>query len=235
MEDFRVYQRLNQIQRDKAAMGLGFGGCDNEYLAPDMDLRGMGECGDGILLGGARKKRKAPSGRGPINRKLWGDINREIRKRYPGLQIGAYTKKTWAQYDKEVGRRPVRRSAKRKRVVAKRAPARRAPARRAPARRASSKRGSVRRKAPVKKRSYGYAKKHPTKLQLDNLGLSRQDFNDLKLLERQKARIGYNYEMRDRNARCIRPKRLGEYQLDQDYDCEEVDYMAKKKRRVRRV
>lgn len=76
-------------------------------------------------------------------------------------------------------------------------------------------------KTTTKKSMYGYPKKIPTKKQLDNLGITRKEFEEAfgKLPKRRAQRVGYMYQTRDKRARCLYPNNNGQYFLDASYNC----------------
>ena len=101
MEDLAVYQRLAQLNRQKAALGLGFGGC-NSYLRPDMNL-GMGH--GGVLMGGIGKSRRSKAA---ARKNPWLIHLAAVRRKHKGYSVAEISKIAKKSYKK--GRKaPVRR------------------------------------------------------------------------------------------------------------------------------
>lgn len=200
MEDLHVYQRLNQINRQKAALGLGYGGCDDRYLRPDemymMANEGMGEYGDydgylgnGVLVGGRRRM----GGYGVAGQKnpaaqLVGQYMSHYRAAHPNWDKSRVMKAAWAAAKQDRDYKAM--------YGAK-----------AKARAAQSK---AKRKIPAGKK-------------MGPKGRLR------KLTPREQARVGKRYARRNVNKACIKEDQLGPFYLNPRYVCQKKR-LPKKKR-----
>ena len=229
MEDLAVYQRLNEINHQRAAMGLGFdGGCADAYIQPDY----IG----GEMYGGGRKLSN-------YNRFVCAFAKKNKGKYRKGSAMLKAAAAAWRKCSKS-GKCKSRYSSKRAPYGCKRSGARGKSSRR--------KRGGdmddmfggdmydmggILIGGAKKKRKTTKRRKPrvPTAAQLRNLGMTPYEFELMRLQTKQNpygnlipkypssklARIGKRYSRRrnPNNNVCAYPNMNGPFLLDRNYDC----------------
>ena len=223
--DLLRQRRLEDIYHQRASMG----GCENFY-APR--YTGLGE-GEGVLVGGARRKKPMSAYNKFVKAFLSKPANKKKYRSQTALFRAAAA--AWCKSGK----------AKKNTTCKKRRGSKTAP-----------KKRRTRRGRP---RGSGYeddedddflgegillggaARRRviPSKAQLENLGMDKDDFAALASLKKQRLvpkfsrpqlkRIGNRYATRSSKGYCTSLDPYGKYLLDAEYDCDEYNAPQKKK------
>jgi hypothetical protein len=228
MEDVDVRRRLLQINREKAAMGLGFGGCDGKYIRPDEMVHALPYV---YAQGDDYEEMDDDAMFG--NGILLGGIgpskkSEAAAKRNPWIQqVKAYAAKHGISYKDALSQCGSKGKAKCGKGGKKYV--------KKSGSKTMKKKSAPKKKAPAKKKSikiskYGYPKRVPSPTQLKNLGLTKKQFMELEYPKRKSSRIGYFYDRINKPGSCIKPSEYGNYFLDDDYSC--LDYGLSPKERA---
>jgi hypothetical protein len=215
-----MQHRLEEIYRQKAAMGLGYGGCNDQYLHPrgmgqyDDEGEGMefdGMLGDGVMVGGRRyvRKRRARGGIHVGGIPVGGVGTKKGAYKNPWIGfVQDYAEAHGMKYNEVIGDPEARRQ------YYELTQGRKAPSKKKPGAKGKTARKPKAAKVEALKPGYRMGPK----------GRAR------KLTKYQLARVNKRYTRRnDKNQACVKENRKGPYYLDEHYVC--VDYVPPKKKR----
>lgn len=218
-----MQDRIEEIYREKAMMGLGKGGCMNSYIYPSgMGMEFEGNVG-GVLVGGARRKLSA------YNRFVKAFLSKPANKRKYRNQKALF--KAAAAAWRKSGRAAPKRRKRYGSKTAKRSYTRKRRVGRPRTRRARGRGFEDDYDFEGDGVLVGGAKYKPGKAQLDNLGLTESEFYKMldkedprakrpKLFNDYRAhRVGKRYKAKTRRGDCFYQNDEGPYWIDSDYQC----------------